>query len=257
MNLNALATTVFDALSLPDSAFIGVSVAKKTLQDNAELTSSDKALVKDVIKKIEWRYTLKPDNTNIVAFEDGIHEYTEIAVLHVWAKSRLKTKQVCKLLHQLIPYPLLLVITNEEAVALSLADKRINQVDNSKLTTEHQFDTGWLEGELNDNATRFFNDLSFNNLSKISLYDFYLDWIDKFNRLDAAKHTGIYKSNEDSESSATGELTHQLDQLKAWEAELILIRNKIKKETQMSNKVKLNMEAHHLKQKIAEIKALL
>lgn len=272
-----LAEQFWQAIALPDNALLGVKIPKKTLTDNAALTSTDKALVKEVLKSIEWRYSLKSENVNIPSFEDGIHEYLEIAALKVVVKSNAKTKQLCRLLHQHIPYPLLLVIEAEShegerewQLALSLADKRINQADSNKLTIEHQYDTGWLNpstasskrsSATNEFQQAFFNDMAFSSLSKVSLYDFYLDLIAKFNRFEAAKFTGTYKTelnDIDASSSDTNkdhDLTLRLHELKALESALSVVRSKIKKATQMNQKVKLNVEAKLLKQQIATIKA--
>ncbi len=271
-----LAEQFWQAIALPENALLGVKIPKKTLTDNAALTSTDKALVKEIIKSIEWRYSLKPESVNIPSFEDGIHEYLEIAVLKVVVKSNAKTKPLCRLLHQYIPYPLLLVIEaephereQEGQLALSLADKRINQVDSNKLTIEYQYDTGWLNPSTaisksvsvtSEFEQAFFSDMAFSRLSKVSLYDFYLDLIAKFNRFEAAKFTGIYKTelnNIDASSNDPNkahDLTLKLHELKALESALSVVRGKIKKATQMNQKVKLNVEAKELKKQIAAIK---
>lgn len=250
-NNTSLCDHFLGALQCPDAAFLGKKVAKKILMDNASLSSTDKALVRDVLKSIEWRYSFKPDTVKIPSFEDGIHEYEEVAILCVAVKSKVKTKQVCRLLHQHIPYPLLLIVSHENAIALSVADKRISQADNSQLMIEHQYDTGWLEGEITPIQQAFFDDMAFASMATTSLYDFYLDWITKFNRFDAAKFTGRYGS--EAETTSENPLSQLLVDLKALEAELHSLRQRLKKTTQMNEKVRLNVQARTLKQQIAEI----
>ncbi|MBD1388854.1 DUF4391 domain-containing protein [Neiella sp. HB171785] len=247
-----LAEQFLESFALPKSTLLGVKVPKKTLTDNVSLVATDKGIVRDVLKSVEWSHTLKPETANIPVFVDGTHEYQEIAVLTVTVKSRSKTKQLCRLLHLHIPYPLLLIVKDEKGFALSLADKRVNQSDSSKLTIEHQYDIGWLEAPVSSIQQAFLEDITFSGLSKISLYDFYLDLIGKFNRLEAATFTGQY-SNKANDAQATAEQTNLIVELKALEADLSSLRNKIKKEVQMNNKVKLNLNAREIKNKIKKI----
>ncbi|PMM83236.1 DUF4391 domain-containing protein [Vibrio breoganii] len=245
-----LAEQLLQAFGFPQSTELGVKVPKKTITDNTSLTSNDKQLLKDVLKSLVWRYTMKPETVNIPVFADGVHDYKEIAVLHVKVKDNIKTKQLCRLLHQQIPYPTVLFVEFGDSVCVSLADKRVNQVDHSKLTIEHQYDTGWLNVGLNEQVhIDFFLDLKFETCSVISLYDFYFSLIQKLNGLEAAKKTGNYSS------SAEEDLTPLLIELEQLEAQLKTIRNKIKKETQMNTKMRLNVEARKIKQAIAAVQS--
>lgn len=246
---NSFADTVIQKFGFPITTQLDVKVPKKTITDNTTLTSTDNQLIKDVLKSLVWRFAIKPETVNISEFDDGVHQYKEIAVLHVKVKSNSKTKQLCKLLHQQIPYPTLLFVEWEQKVAISLADKRVNQSDNTKLTIEHQYDTGWL-GEENPQAfyRDFLGDLRFESCSMLSLYDFYTSVIQKLNFLEAAKTTGFYSDK------AEEDLTPLLAELNGLETQLKQIRNKIKKETQMNSKMRLNVEARQIKLAIEKIK---
>ncbi|GAD88261.1 hypothetical protein VHA01S_004_00350 [Vibrio halioticoli NBRC 102217] len=250
MNIeNSFTETVIQNFGFPASTELGVKVPKKTITDNTSLTSNDKQLIKDVLKSLVWRFTMKPETVNIPVFEGGVHQYKEIAVLHVKVKSNSKTKQLCKLLHQQIPYPTLLFVDWEQEVAISLADKLVNQADSTKLTIEHQYDTGWLDKKNQQTFySEFLSDLRFDHCSVLSLYDFYTSVIQKLNFLEAAKTTGIYSDK------AEEDLTPLLAELNGLETQLTQIRNKIKKETQMNTKMRLNVEARKIKLAIEEIK---
>ena len=169
---NTLLTNFINDFNFPRETKLGVKIPKKTLLDNTDLTSADKAIVKDVLKSIDWAYTLKPETINIPTYEDGVREYLEIAVLLVKVKSLNKTKQLCKLLHGVIPYPTMLIVEHEESIALSVADKRINQADSHKLTIESQFDSGWIAPPINDIQLSFLTDFSLTTCSTVSLYDY-------------------------------------------------------------------------------------
>ncbi|AYM86861.1 DUF4391 domain-containing protein [Pseudoalteromonas agarivorans] len=252
MNQNSLLTELIVNLKLPNETKLGVKIPKKTLSDNTELSSNDKSIIKDVLKSIDWAYTLKPETINIPTFEDGVREYLEIAILQVQVKSLNKTKQLCKLLHTNIPYPTLLLVEHEQSLAISVADKRINQADSHKLTIEKQFDSPWLNQPLESVQQSFINDFSLSNCSTVSLYDLYSDFINKFNRLESANFTGVYGSHQ--QTSDSQQVTETLEQLKSLETELNGLRNKLKTENLMNNKVKLNVQARAIKKQIKQLK---
>jgi len=251
----SLAVAFYNHFQFPKSSELFVKISKKMLTENTELNSVDKSIVKDVLKSIEWRYTLKAETVNIPVFKDEIHEYYEIAVLHITVKNLYQTKQLCKLLHSQIPYPTLLVLEFEGAIAISLADKTVNQTDNSKLVIQYQYDTGWLTHEMAGKSLykHFLLDMCFQNCSLVSLYDFYQDLIKKINLLEAGFFTGVYEPGKQTNLS-NEQLTCQLVALKKLESKLNTIRNEIKKETQMNAKMYLNVEAKKVKDSIGKLK---
>lgn len=273
---------VCEHLKLPESTFLGTRITKKMLIDNNELSSHDKKLVTDVIQSIEWRNTLKPDTVNISIYATDTVEYLEVAVIRVVLKAGKKHKDrltnITKLLHTLIPYPVVLLVELQDDLAISLADKRINQADKTKLVIEHIYNSDWLHPEkLSANENDFLNDFSLVNVSSLNYFELYQDLISMLIGLKASRISGIYKSKNSSISQsdhkpeADGEKngtstssdfseksnedkTALLQKLEGLEAELASIRNKLKKETQMNIKLRLNVEAQKIKQEIAAIR---
>ena len=297
---------LYQNMALPDSAYLGTRLTKKMLIDSAAhngspLTPQEKQLISDVIQSVEWRYTLKPDTINIAPLITEQVEYPEIAIVHLLLKPQHEVSdkalfasftKLAKLLHKLIPYPLLLVAEYNGAMALSLADKRINQADKTKLVIEHCYCTPWFAlntannpNRLTANQQAFLLDFSLKNASSIHYYALYQDLIAMLIALETSQVTGSYQAKSqvirhlvsrlvgDGQSSAhlgnvtpggvdgadrsNSEKTALLKQLESTEAELNAIRNKLKKETQMNNKMRLNIEAKKLKLTIADIKARL
>lgn len=274
---------VFDHLALPDSTFLGTRITKKMLIDNNELSSADKKLVTDVIQSVEWQNTLKPETLNIPVYVTETVEYIEIAVIRVLLKNDGKQKgklnKINKLLHSLIPYPVILLVKQEDELAISLADKRINQADKSKLVIEHIYSSDWLiTKNLTENENYFLNDFSLKNTSNINYFELYHDFISMMISLETSKISGRYLSknwsknsnNSKSISEASDGQSDTLDsstftersnenktallrELGKLEAELNSIRIKLKKETQMNIKMRLNVEARNIKQAISTI----
>jgi len=254
--MSDLPSRFWHVLALPDRAMLGVKITRKTLTDNAALTQADKALLQTSLKSIEWRYTLKPDTVNIPTLIDDKREYLEIAVLAVTLKDRSKVKALCHLLHQHIPYPLLLAVSDVGDLALSLAEKQINQSDSSKLTLHCHYDTGWLSAIPDERLNPFFANMTFDALSKVSLFDFYRDLIVRVTKLEASSWTGNYRTApHQKDDDAT--LVQRLSELKALEVALNALRNQSSKAVQMNQKIKLNLQAQELKRKITALKATL
>ena len=275
---------VCDHLKLPESTFLGTRITKKMLIDNNELSSHDKKLVTDVIQSIEWRNTLKPDTVNISIYATDTVEYLEVAVIRVVLKAGKKHKDrltnITKLLHTLIPYPVVLLVELQDDLAISLADKRINQADKTKLVIEHIYNSDWLNPEkLSANENVFLNDFSLVNVSSLNYFELYQDLISMLIGLKASRISGNYKSknslvsqsdrkpeaqlnieqntkldSSDFSEKSNEDKTALLQKLEGLEAELASIRNKLKKENQMNIKLRLNVEAQKIKQEIAAIR---
>ncbi|MUK76599.1 DUF4391 family protein [Aliivibrio fischeri] len=298
---NRLVDKVYEHLALPESTFLGTRITKKMILENNDLSSSDKKLVTDVIQSIVWQNTLKSETLNVPVYVTEMVEYIEIAVIRVVLKNvenenicqkKTKLKNVAKLLHTLIPYPIILLLELGDNVAISLADKRINQADKTKLVIEHIYKTDWLESvNLTNNDNYFLNDFSLKNISNINYFEFYQDLISMLIGIEASKISGRYVSKIDSpqiisenSNDSDSELrekkqtydtltptetafsfveksnedkTALLRELEGLEAELSSIRNKIKKETQMNTKMRLNVQARKVKQAISAISSQL
>lgn len=281
-NSGNLFDKVYEHLALPESTLLGTRITKKMILDNNALSSSDKKLVNDVIQFVEWLNTLKPETLNIPTYVTETVEYIEVAVLKVILKAdttnRGKLKSTAKLFHTLIPYPVILLFELNGELAISLADKRINQADSSKLVIEFFYNSQWFKvGCLKANEKEFLNDFSLKNVSSVNYYELYQDFIAKLIALETSYISYTYRKNgcADSERCSSQankvdtfeeplftemsneEKTRLLKELASFEGELSNIRSKLKKELQMSEKMRLNVQARKVKQAISAITAQL
>ncbi|WP_417698453.1 DUF4391 domain-containing protein [Psychromonas sp.] len=254
---------IYEHLALPDSTFLGTRITKKMILENNDLSSSDKKLVNDAIQSVEWVNTLKPETLNIPTYVTETVEYIEVAVLkaslkeHPVKQGKLQhslIKKVATLFHTVIPYPVILMLELNGEVAISLADKRINQADSSKLVIEHVYNSQWFNiGTLKNNENEFLNDFSLNNASRVNYYELYQDFISKLITLDISNLTGLYKASDKISHNENRKKTSLIKELKELDAELVSIRNMIKKETSMNNKMQLNLKSKIIKNRIEEI----
>ncbi len=287
---------VYEHLALPDSTYLGTRITKKMILENNDLSSNDRKLVNEVVQSIEWVNTLKRETLNIPTYVTEMVEYTEVAVLKVTLKAdgsnpgKLKQSpinKVAKLFHTLIPYPVILMIELDGQLAISLADKRINQSDSSKLVIEHYYNSQWFSVVgLKRNEKEFLNDFTLKNVSSVNYYELYQDFISMLLALEASYISGSYSTkssrnsnvaksefgssleenvdySDDSISHETfnemsnEDKSHLLKELASLEAELTNIRNKLKKEVQMNEKMRLNLKAKKLKEKILQLSSSL
>lgn len=203
----SLADALYRNMALPEAAFLGTRITKKMLNDSASLngialSAQEKKLISDVIQSIEWRYTLKPDTVNIAAWVTDQLDYAEVALLHVRLKPQPTASdnqqhtsftKLATLLHKLIPYPLLVVAEQGEAVALSLADKRINQADKTKWVVEQVYHTPWFSPHhLSGEQQVFLLDFSLKNAATLHYYALYQDLIAMLIALQTSGISGRY-----------------------------------------------------------------
>lgn len=279
-NGGSLFDAVYGHLALPDSTFLGTRITKKMILENNDLSSSDKKLVNEVVQSVEWLNTLKPETLNIATYVTETREYIEVAVLKVTLKSNGSNliNKVAKLFHALIPYPVILMIELGGKLAISLADKRINQADNSKLVIEHFYNSQWFSVVgLKRNENEFLNDFRLKHVSSVNYYEMYQDFISMLLALETSYILGSYSTKNSQNNLVKGEASpsegdnvghvkaslldemsnekksNLLKELATLEAELTNIRNKLKKESQMNTKMRLNVRARKVKQEISAI----
>src|SRR5689334_6819802 len=115
-------TRLYTILGIPETCYLGKRVFKKLFDENAVLTASDRKAFTDAIDTIIWQYTLKPSTIQIPAFEDAEREYHEVALLEAKLKDRAKASRIAEVIHRAIPYPVVLVLSDETGALASNQD---------------------------------------------------------------------------------------------------------------------------------------
>ena len=244
----------YQQLGLPEKALLQARIYKKQLLENADLTISDRKWINDDIETIEWRYTLKPATVAIPKYEDAEREYIEIALLHITLKANTHVKRLSEVVQRAIPYPLIVVFEHADSLLISLADKRINRSDSSKLTVEQFFESGWFDKDsvnLTEIHRHFLQNLAFTKLPHLDLYVFYQAIITRFNALEAAKHTGKFTLTADLQADKLRQ--EHLQTIKQLELQLVSLKAKVKNETQFNRKLETNILIKQIKQQIQHI----
>lgn len=242
---------LLNAMCIPANCALDKPIFKKLFQENIDLDVTDKKALKDDIERIRWLYTLKPSTINIPKFEDGNVEYQEVAILQVDLINHGRAKRIAAFINKAIPYPLIIIFSHKGTFAVSVANKRINQSDNSKWVVEEEWLTDWIdEIAPNEFQTKFIVDCALKNLSSLNFYAFYQDAVARVVALNAAIRSGIYNTATREKTADRQGLLRNIAELERQVAEL---RVTLKSETQFNRRVELNMAIRAHTEKIKKL----
>lgn len=250
-------------MDIPDTCKLGKPIYKKMFQESGVLDASDKAALKKDIEKIRWLYTLKPSTINIAPYQDKEREYPEVAILHVEVTNPNRIKRIAHFINRSIPYPLIILFTQEqdgnESVAIAVADKRINQADKEKWVIEENLVTDWItfikREELANKSSiqqAFLDSLKFSELPFSNFWQFYQAIVDRVVAFNCAELTDQFKLGGKTKASSANRLA-TLQSIEKLKLEKSNIANKLKKEKQMGRQVELNTQVKKINDKIAQL----
>ncbi len=230
------------SLNIPETCFIGTTIYKKLFYENADLSSSDKALFTDVINKITWLYCLKPETINIRAYKDEVRDYPEIEVINVLLHKDYKLKRIAEVIMRTIPYPMVLIFSLEDKKLFYVAHQRVSQSDSSRNTIEEFIATDWL-----DKDSDLFARLDIKQMRFTNFYALYSDIVDTIS---------IYKLSTmmPVEDTITGSEARTFTlKVEAIEDEITSLRARLKKETQFNRRMELNIAIKKLERSKNEL----
>ncbi len=247
--------TFYDYMAIPGKCVLNKPLFKKLFQEHADLDITDKKALKDDIDKIRWVYTLKPSTLNIEPYRDDVREYDEIAIIQIDLTSIARAQRIASFVNKAIPYPVMLVFSFADTIAISVADKRINQADKSKWVIEDSWITEWFNPDApNEAQQKFMQDMAVKNLSFVNFYAFYTDIKNRVIALNSSSRSGQYFV-----VSADGVIDRREKLIKIAELErkVTELRSMLKKETQFNKKLDLNVLIKEASIKINDLERLL
>jgi len=241
--------TLLDKLNIPLSCKINRKLFKKQFIENFSLNATEKKIISEDVENITLEYILNKDNINIAPFNDEDNDYSEIAFIRVELLSTKRLKKLSNII-QYIPYPLIVIYADENNICINISPKRINKNDSSKLVVEENYFTEWIDL---DNSSKieqaFIESLEIKNHPFTNFYEFYNSYLNKLIALNASQYSGSLKQGED-----TREL---LKEIREVDSNINDIISKIKKETDIRDKVNFNIELKKLNEKLENLKTRL
>jgi hypothetical protein len=242
------------ALDLPTATRVDQRVPKKLFLENGAPTAADRRAINDGVQECRWVAALKPHTIGVADYRDTEREYVEIHVLRLSATPEAKTTRLTELVHRAVPYPLLLVHEQGNAITLSAAHKRHSLGEAGKTVLE----SPPVAVDVSSPAfARFRGDFAAALLlakqPQSSLYALYSGWFDTLVALLAAARSGRFRM---CETRAAAEARRQaLEACTSADAEVARIRAAAARETQVARQAELNQALRAVRAKLAAAEA--
>ncbi|MBI1866975.1 MAG: DUF4391 domain-containing protein [Methylocystis sp.] len=241
---------IVDALGLPPEARVDARVPKKLLVEQGAPTSADKRAIQDGIDELQWLAACKPTTIGVPTFADDIREYLEIALVACAFRSGAKAGRLIELIHRAIPYPVVLLTSDADGVALSATHKRHAQNEAGKVVIERVISAGGLKTDhLSEQERAFIASLALAQQPRRDLFSLYEGWLARIEALNAARIAGSYVSVDCMD--AIERRRAALEAHSRLAREIAGLRAKANREKQLNRRVDINLEIRRLEDEIA------
>lgn len=234
------------ALELPISSRVDQRIPKKLLVENGAPTAADKRNINEGIEEIQWVASLKASTIGVPEYRDETREYLEITVLHIALRQDAKATRIAELTHRAIPYPLMLILTEQALLTVSMAHIRWAQNEAGKVVLDGGPVAVSLNGEScsSDVSLAFLQALSITRQPRTNLKALYQGWLDTLTACQVAQVTGAFALSETEAQASVRRAA--LQNCQRIEAEATRLRNVAAKEKQLARRVEMNIELQRL-----------
>lgn len=233
--------------NFPENCFVNQRIGKALFADNGPLTPADRRTFRNEIGEIVCTCILdERHGIMLTPFADDERDYTCLTQVDVFLKKSGKAARVAELCHRAMPYPLVVVLHDGDALMLSMAEKRCSRDGKAQVVLERTVSTDWLmESALGD----FRKAADFGKNRKLAFKDLYLHYMELLEVLQCAGITGEFREG----GLAPEERRNLLCKLHHLNLHLAAIKAKARTETELPRQVELNIQAKRLEREIGEI----
>lgn len=249
-----------DILQLPSRCLVNNKITKAFFKRNFDLSPSDKRLLDDfsLVRGMDWIASINPASSNINRYEDDSYVFEEVQVISLNTSPKGLDKHLEKLsglIQRYIPYQVLLCIDDDNSFVINAADKRINLAIKSNLVVEKQFNSNRIIlSDLTTHQKAFIESLAFAKLEKFNLKVLYESYIQRIINIQTASVVGFYSLPKPAEARKNH---RHLQRIAALQEEIVLLQNRIKKESQLNTQLETNIKIQQLRKETKEIESLL
>ncbi len=207
--------------NLPNQTKVNRSIPKNAF--DTYTNSKQKKLFVDVIDKIKWTNKLSKETINL----EG-KEVSEIQVFYIPLRKKENIESLLEIIDKSIPYHIIFVLTFDNEVMLSVAQKHLHPTNENNAVIDWTFKSKWLEIEKMEYKLNLRESLDF------VLKDFCFQISGENKHVDLSlnelieKETVIVKLNK----------------------EISFLKIQIKKSRQFNEKVELNLKLNKLESRI-------
>jgi hypothetical protein len=242
-------------LNIPERCVLDKKLTKAFFLKNFDLSVVEKKILNNTIQSMDWIASIKPSNANIVAIKNNDIAYEEIQVISCSISHGaldMMADKCITMIQKYIPYPIVLIIEDEDSFVVNIANKRINQVDTNKRTIESIASTAIISKLYkSETSIAFFHALHFSQLDKTNLQTTYQSYVQAIVQYQASSITGVFQKRLNSRTETDLQTLQRIETL---EKEVLALSNSIKKQTQINYKVSLNIDIQNKKNEIEQLK---
>lgn len=245
MTANAAQLTVVEALGLPPEARVDARVPKKLLVEQGAPTAADKRAIQEGIDELQWLAACKPTTIGVPTFSDDVRDYLEIAVVACAFRAGAKATRLIELIHRAIPYPVVLLTSDQDGLTVSAAHKRRSQNEAERVVIDGVVAaTGLHPEKANLQEQGFLESLALARQPRRDLAALYEGWLARIEALKASRLTGSYAATDNAE--LVEQRRQALDASANITRQIIGLRAQAKREKQLNRRVDLNVQIQRL-----------
>ena len=254
--MRALHDAIVASLALPASCRVDQRVPKRMLAEHGGATAADRRLLTDGIEEAHWLATIKPATAAIPIWRNEVREYLELAVLSMVVRpthaQAAPLQRLAELVHRAVPYPVLLIVSTPDTVAMSLWHKRTAQNEAGRVVLDGDVASFPFSDELPDGLLHA---LALGRQPQQDLMALYQGWMDTLLAAQVARVTGRFSTDPSPDQAAMRRMA--LLEHQRLEAEAARLRALAGKETQIAKRVDQNLALQRLQAELAAVRARL
>ncbi|WP_047218799.1 DUF4391 domain-containing protein [Delftia lacustris] len=251
-----LHNSIVASLALPLSCRVDQRVPKKMLAEHAGATAADRRLLTDGIEEAHWLAAIKPATTAIPTWRDEMREYLELAVLSMAVRfthaKPAQLQRLAELVHRAVPYPVLLIVSTQDNVAMSLWHKRTAQNEAARVVLDGDVVSFQFGDEVPDGLL---DALALGLQPQHDLKMLYQGWMDTLLAAQVAQVTGRFSTDPTPDQAAMRRMA--LIEYQRLKAEATRLRALAGKENQIAKRVEQNLALKRLQAELAAVRARL
>jgi len=252
-----------EILKIPKEYSIDKYIAKERLINSGSLKSSDKNILTDYVRQIQWCYKFTKENIRIEPYLDDKRRYGEVEIFNVILKDEnisyspkedavfiqdKKIERIVELLFKTISFPELIIVQYKSLIRLFVTHLSVNLIDSRKRTIDEIISTNWIDTKNITNIEyTLFNNIQIENLNHENFYKFYDGYVEAIIRYNGSSTTGA------EVNLSTERIKEINDEKDILNKEIKKLRSELKKETQPNLMADLNNEIRIRRLKLKDL----
>lgn len=221
------------SMQLPKSTYVLRTFPYNKIEP--QLNEAQKKIISEHVipRGIRLLAIISPNNTNIPKYEDENERFEEIHFYWIQVQNIKKAVAVYKVFAQIMPYPLVILFTDDKHSCWVLAT-HTKQKQTHLLNVEQIYNSDEIIP-----LEKIMGDLRFTKMDNLNLKTIYHSWIKQLLQIELKYRYGIQRD-------ITLE-NNILQQLKDLDKQIEQLVNQAKRERQMNKRIALQLEANKLK----------